>query len=316
MNTKLGLLAAAGLGLAALAFSQPAAAQAAFGSASFNTYRTCGTATLAQPCDGTGAGQNIAASAITGGVSSTANTVLSRPDGSFANSTVTFGAFDLPVVNGATLAVGNERMNVNAFGYQTYTYTGAADTLFALTGSLHIVDSSTSGVPDDNSDPANPINGGIFPNGAIGVAYVGVWDTSILGAFTDAQSIFDNLFLAPCGTGGVLATGLINQNLSGGETTLSATTSSCSGGGALTLTPGETVLVVAGMQLPVNRGGFIDATHTFTTAFAPDLGINTADLHSGESILGVPEPTTWALMLTGFLGLGTALRRRRAALAA
>jgi hypothetical protein len=180
----------------------------------------------------------------------------------------------------------------------------------ALTGSLHIVDSSTSGVPDDNSDPLNPVNGGIFPNGAIGVAYVGVWDTSILASFTDTQSIFDNLFLAPCGTAGVLATGMINQNLGGGGTTLNATTSACSGGGALTLTPGETILVVAGMQLPVNRGGFVDASHTFTTA---DLGINAADLHSGESILGVPEPTTWALMLTGFLGLGTALRRRRAA---
>jgi hypothetical protein len=30
----------------------------------------------------------------------------------------------------------------------------------------------------------------------------------------------------------------------------------------------------------------------------------------------VPEPTTWAMMLTGFFGLGTTLRRRRAALAA
>jgi len=40
MNTKLGLMAATALGLAALAFSQPAAAQAAFGAAAFNTYRT------------------------------------------------------------------------------------------------------------------------------------------------------------------------------------------------------------------------------------------------------------------------------------
>ena len=42
----------------------------------------------------------------------------------------------------------------------------------------------------------------------------------------------------------------------------------------------------------------------------PDLGINTADLHSGESILGVPEPTTWALMIMGFGGAGAMLRSR------
>ncbi|MGZ6016329.1 MAG: PEPxxWA-CTERM sorting domain-containing protein, partial [Phenylobacterium sp.] len=30
---------------------------------------------------------------------------------------------------------------------------------------------------------------------------------------------------------------------------------------------------------------------------------------------GVPEPATWAMMLTGFFGLGSMLRRRRAALA-
>ncbi|MDB5424824.1 MAG: hypothetical protein JWQ29_2240 [Phenylobacterium sp.] len=36
----------------------------------------------------------------------------------------------------------------------------------------------------------------------------------------------------------------------------------------------------------------------------------------GFSFANVPEPTTWAMMLTGFFGLGTTLRRRRAALAA
>ena len=32
--------------------------------------------------------------------------------------------------------------------------------------------------------------------------------------------------------------------------------------------------------------------------------------------IGVPEPTSWALMLTGFLGMGTMLRRQRKAAAA
>ncbi|HLZ77340.1 PEP-CTERM sorting domain-containing protein [Phenylobacterium sp.] len=36
----------------------------------------------------------------------------------------------------------------------------------------------------------------------------------------------------------------------------------------------------------------------------------------GWPIAGVPEPTSWALMLTGFLGMGTMLRRQRKTVAA
>lgn len=46
-----------------------------------------------------------------------------------------------------------------------------------------------------------------------------------------------------------------------------------------------------------------------------DIGVRI----SGDAVAAVPEPATWALMLTGFLGAGAALRaarRRQAALAA
>jgi len=70
------------------------------------------------------------------------------------------------------------------------------------------------------------------------------------------------------------------------------------------------------LQLQVNRGGFADSTHTFTTELDPTLSdaaraALTAGLVSGRSILGVPEPETWALMMLGFFGVGGALRRRR-----
>jgi hypothetical protein len=45
-------------------------------------------------------------------------------------------------------------------------------------------------------------------------------------------------------------------------------------------------------------------------------GDNTDALLDNVSVIGsVPEPATWAMMLTGFLGLGVMLRRRRLALA-
>jgi hypothetical protein len=66
---------------------------------------------------------------------------------------------------------------------------------------------------------------------------------------------------------------------------------------------------------------------------APQFGTVTFDLHAGDTygfyvhtdsvegpgtitltpqLASVPEPSTWAMLLTGFLGLGAVLRRRRA----
>ena len=66
--------------------------------------------------------------------------------------------------------------------------------------------------------------------------------------------------------------------------------------------------------------GYLDLIHG-----APDYGTFGDGTTSGSSFLavggslggpGVPEPTTWALMLMGFGGLGLALRQRRTAVAA
>ena len=39
-----------------------------------------------------------------------------------------------------------------------------------------------------------------------------------------------------------------------------------------------------------------------------------AQFDPGDAVAGVPEPAAWALMLTGFSGLGALLRRRRSVL--
>ena len=52
-----------------------------------------------------------------------------------------------------------------------------------------------------------------------------------------------------------------------------------------------------------------------TGADNTDAILDNVSVH-GDLVGGVPEPTTWALMLTGFGGLGAVLRRRRAIFAA
>ena len=235
------------------------------------------------------------------------NTTYNIPNdpNSYANGTVAFGASDLPILKGESVSGLSERMGLNELGYQTYTNTGSSSTPFSITGTLDI-------------DSFNGTPGGALAGGAIVTSYVEVWDPSVLTGITDATSLFNSSFNLPCGSSGVLAasTGGGGTLVNGGPPSpvFTTTTSSCTNT-PLTLAPGQTVLVVAGFQLLTNRGGSIDALDTFSTNFTPDAGVNVADLASGRSILGVPEPATWAMMLTGFFGLGSVLRRRRATLA-
>jgi hypothetical protein len=340
MNGKIGLLAAAAFVLAAGGVQAQT-----FGSASESTYRNCSGVDAATACAGSGPGQTIAAAVTTGGSLSTANsdltlsgqtipkpfgapgTVTLPNTGSFARSSVDFtGGMDLPVIHGSTYSApgSQDRMNINSIGYQSYIYHGA-DTAFSLTATLNVDNASSSGVPDPAS-PTTDTLGGVYPGGAVYTDYVAIWDLSALGTFSTAQEFFNNNFLAGCGQTGVLSVGQSSGTLPGGPSSVSVTTTQCSGVGGgpaadFMLHDGDEILVVAGLQLPVNRGGFADASHTFTTALGSDLSEGEianlqAGLQSGESILaGVPEPASWALMLTGFFGLGSALRRRRNVLA-
>lgn len=59
-------------------------------------------------------------------------------------------------------------------------------------------------------------------------------------------------------------------------------------------------------------------TDTFSVSFRNDPSYDNLDNFSVVATPGVPEPASWALMLTGFFGLGATLRsaRRRTAIAA
>jgi hypothetical protein len=295
--------------------AMPAMAQSV-GSTSFATIRNCNLVGAGENCDGTGPGQLIAASQFGGGAGVGGSNDFMPSAGNRAWSFVTFdSALDLPEIRAFTIATGNVRMNINATAFQTYTWNGTAPVDFSITGALHIVNSSTSPT------------GGARPGGAIYTQYVGIWDPAIIAGLTTAQDLFNALFLAPCGTAGVLGAGLAGGTLTGGEATFLATTAACSAG-SLTLTPGQSVLVVAGLQLPVNRGAFIDSSATFATRLGDDLtpdvqaeiatGLTSAIAQGAPiDIIGspgsVPEPASWAMLIAGFGLTGAALRRRSAA---
>ena len=298
--------AAAGVG----AFALPSAAGAqTVGSTSLATQRNCNRVSGAQDCDGTGPGQFIAASQYGGGSGVGGLNMFEPQPGNYAWSDVRFtGPLDLPTIRAATQAGGNVRMNINSFAFQSYTWTGAAPTDFSITGALHVVDSGTSP------------SGGVLPGGSIFTSYVGIWDPSTIAGLTTPQQLFSSLFYAACGTPGVLGVGSNNGVLTGGEASFTATTAAC-GAGSLTLSPGQSVLVVVGLQLPVNRGGFVDASHSFITRLGDNLAPEQKDaistslqsaISQGAVVTGVPEPAGWAMLIAGFGLTGAAMRRRRA----
>lgn len=306
-SIALGAAMAAGAGLAA-----PAAAQTV-GSASYLTHRNCGGVSATTGCPTIFPLHGIATDLYGGGVGIGGATVLDVGGGNRAWTNITLGAFDLPEIKAFSAAPGDTRMNANSFAFQSYLNTSASAVEFSISGNLHIA--SSSGSPTGNP---------LLPGGAQYTGYLGLWDPSILSGLTTPQQLFTALFYAPCGTSGVRATGSSSGSLvSPGELTVSMTTSSCSGGGTITLAPGQEILVVAGLQIPVNRGGFVDASRTFTTTLGADLTADQiaaitgsvqsavargADFHR---VFGaVPEPSAWALLILGFGVIGGAMRGR------
>ena len=67
--------------------------------------------------------------------------------------------------------------------------------------------------------------------------------------------------------------------------------------------------------LPLTSGGLSVAPATFATA-GGTLTFDSIAALSFQATGGVPEPSTWAMMLLGFAGLGFLAYRKRAALAA
>jgi len=269
------------------------------------TARSCAAVTAGDPCDGEGPGQGIFLQDRQGGAGREAFASFDVAGVGFAKGTVTFGTLDLPVISGLASATGDVRVSSNNVGFQSYVYAGAGPSPFSLSGEVHIVDSTTDGAS------------GLFPFGGRYSAYLAILDPASVSGLTTPADIFTTLYGAGCGAPGVLAAAFSTGALSGGEARYGLSTVSCSGA-PLVLAPGDEVLTVAGFQIPTNRGGFIDASHTFTVALdaalPQEVRANLAkSLVSAAS--AAPEPAQWTLMILGFGLAGHALRRRSRRLA-
>lgn len=278
-----------------------AASAATYGGVSTLIARDCSGIDAAAACAGR---LPILAQSITGGVGSTSDGVLDLGDGSHASGQVAFGGLDLPLIRGYTSAVGNVRVGSSNLGFQSFTYTGDTPIELSYAGLLHIVDSSGGG-----------LTGATLPGGVLYGAYLAIWDPSVIAGLSSAADL-SNLLYPNCGDAGVFAAGGIGgTGLAGGEESLAVSTVSCSGSPFM-IAPGQEILAVAALQLIGNRGGWADATSTFTITLDPTLPEETqlalaAGMVSGLS--AVPEPATWAMMVIGFGLVGSASRRARRA---
>ncbi|WP_426166728.1 PEPxxWA-CTERM sorting domain-containing protein [Sandarakinorhabdus sp. DWP1-3-1] len=283
----------------------PAAAAPTFGTATNTSLRRCNV-TLSSNCPGAvtlkavrqgGPGRNRISSTLIADAGT-------AQEGSYATGAAELRGLGLPVIRASAYAAGTDsRLVGSAQAWQTITWGGTAATDFGLAGNLHFADSSVS-----------PVNG-LAAGGASYTAYIYIWDAAQFPIDPDDPPFFDlvGFDTDPCRLSGMLGAATSAGTTPGGEFEIGIATSAC-GDGQLQLNPGQSIVVQTNFNLFANRGGFIDATQTFTTALDPALGQATLNgLSQGLAFAGsaVPESASWAMLIAGFGLTGAATRRRR-----
>ena len=298
---------------AAILGAGSAQAEDLYGSAAIFTNRNCPAG--ATSC--TSPGSLLQPRQYFGGAGTEFSASSALANGASAAASVAFGGDYLPTVKVGSTAGAFTRTGASATAIRAFTYGGDAAIDLAINGMLHFL---TSG------DVATAPNVEVAGDGSLNVSLALVTVASLRAAFPEAPSAVD-LISSPitfpdCGGGGVIAVGGYSTNLAGvgaGEFNQAVGLNSACGGGAIRVNPGDSFVVIASLQAISNRGGFLDAMHSFTVQYdeahtylagtteAVGQGFLSRNVAVGAA---VPEPASWALMIGGFGLAGSTLRRR------
>lgn len=283
-------------------------AQSVYGSGAVITNRPC-PAAQADLCVVNNAPRNFTQYA--GGMFTSFDTAAPiMPGGAAGAASVSYGDGYLPTVRVGSTAGAATRTGATAVSFRSFTYTGADTIDLALNGVVHYF----------NSGDARQGDG--FGEGTFNVA-LSLHRLSDLAIFSPASTgediISSGIGFQNCSDGAFAAGGYSSLGTTAGEHVGVIGLSQACDGHALTLHTGNSFVVVANLQAVSNRSGYVDAMHTFSVQIDPVHTYLTGTTQTVDPILlsqslngAVPEPASWALMISGFGLAGVALRRRRA----
>jgi hypothetical protein len=218
--------------------------------------------------------------------------------GQVSSNAALTGAIGAPILNVSASSEAGTREGATAFGLQSYTYTGTSSTTDTFGGTASYSQTITGTYPLATTGSGTSIGVEVFTLAPGALFNAGVTPLDNNAAFADAFSDNSTAY------GGITQTGFTLLGSNSSSDSLTNLAGTLSTGVTVTLTPGETVWVMAEAGAFAPNGSTVDPT--FTAQWS-----NSANLVAG--VISAPEidPASAAGGLTLLLGSLMALRGRR-----
>jgi hypothetical protein len=207
--------------------------------------------------------------------------------GSSSGNVALSGVIGAPVLKGSSVSELGKRISSNSIALQRYVYTGDTPTTRSFGGTITYSEFSTGSYP---SGPGGGINANID---------IFTLPTSTIAIAPTAAANFNMLFSGLSSLSGYTSLGSANYN-----DQTSALNASGNLSVAVTLNPGDSIWVWVILQTPATNGGWVDASHTFITAWSETSSLVPA-------VVAVPEFGAFGLWLAGGLSVAWVARQRR-----